>query len=91
VGITVSECQLKQTRTGTGSLTSSPQQLRLVPVSSDFEDDEHFARIKGTDSPVWDFTGPVEFSGHRGCHGCDGGAILVEFWGNGASAQEGMF
>jgi hypothetical protein len=40
------------------------------------------ACVDGTYSPVQDFARPIMFASHRGCHGRDGRAILVESWGN---------
>jgi hypothetical protein len=40
--------------------------------------------VDGTYSLVRDFAGPIVFTGHRGCHGHDGKAGLIESRGNGA-------
>jgi hypothetical protein len=58
-----------------GQLTSE-----ALPHASIFwlEGDEHFARVDGIDSPIWDFAGLVKFNDRCGRHGRDGGVILIE-------------
>jgi hypothetical protein len=55
---------------------------------------EYGACVDGNNSLTWDFVGLVVCISHgRGGRGrgdsLDGGVVLVEFWGNGAPAQEG--
>jgi hypothetical protein len=40
--------------------------------------------VDGNNSLTQDFVGLVVHVGHRGCHSHDGGAVLIEFEGNGA-------
>jgi hypothetical protein len=47
--------------------------------------DEHYTRVDGTDSPTWDFAGPVELDR------CGSRVILIVPPGNRAPAQEGPF
>jgi hypothetical protein len=79
VGIMIDECSLKQTRIGTR------------PSAGRLEGDDHFSRVNGTNSPIRDFVGPIEFGSHHGNHGRDSSVVLVESRGDKSPAQEGLF
>jgi hypothetical protein len=40
--------------------------------------DECGACAGGVDSPIQGFVGPIALANHRGCHGHDGDAFLIE-------------
>jgi hypothetical protein len=47
------------------------------------------ACAEGVDPPTQGSTGPIVLADHRGCHGHDGEAVLVESRGSKALIQEG--
>jgi hypothetical protein len=52
---------------------------------------ERHTCVDGMNSPIWDSTGPIMLVGHRSCHACDGGVILVESWGTESPPKEAHF
>jgi hypothetical protein len=51
--------------------------------------DECCACVDESNSPIWGFAGPTIITSHQGCHGHDGGAVLIRLWRGGAPVQEG--
>jgi hypothetical protein len=43
---------------------------------------DHSTSFDGNNSPTQDLTGPIVRVDHQGCHGHDGGVVLIEFRGN---------
>jgi hypothetical protein len=52
--------------------------------------DECCAYVDENNPPIWHFTSSAAPARRQGCHGHDGGAILIGSWGIGAPVQEGL-
>jgi hypothetical protein len=91
VGITVRVHQPTRTQTETGPSAGLPQHPCLALVSPNSRGVEHCACVDGTNSPTWDFIGPVVLINRYGCHGCDSGVVLVKSWGMEPSSKKAHF